>query len=131
MRSSRSRLLGVAVLIVAAACGADDEGVAATAASGESGYCDQVAALIGVLDDGGTVGEYNELLAGVAAASPADHTVTWALLLTVSTEPFSYDNFNPAVDSLDRLAPELETACPGLGQIVVDDDGRVRTSASS
>ena len=80
-----------------------------------------------MLDDGGTIDEYNEQLAGVLDESPADHASTWSLLLTLSEESFSYDNFNPAVDSLELLGPELETTCPGLGEIIVDDSGRVRS----
>jgi hypothetical protein len=80
-----------------------------------------------VLDDGGTIGEYNELLTGVVDESPAGHASTWSLLLTLSEEPFSYDNFNPAVDSLERLVPELDVACPGLSEMIVDDAGRVRS----
>jgi len=80
-----------------------------------------------VLDDGGTIGEYNELLTAVVDKSPADHASTWSLLLTLSEEPFSYDNFNPAVDSLEQLDPELDTTCPGLREMIVDDSGRVRS----
>lgn len=113
-----------AALMFLAACGAD--GVESTSSSpGESTYCADLAALITALDDGGTIDEYNELLTGVVDASPADHAPTWSLLLKLSEEPFSYDNFNPAVDSLDQLVPELDATCPSLDEMIVDDTGRV------
>lgn len=115
-----------AILMFLAACGADDVESSSTAAD-DSGYCADLDALMGVLDDGGTTGEYDELLTRVVDESPADHASTWSLLLTLSEEPFSYDNFNPAVDSLERLGPELDTTCPGLGEMIVDDSGRVRS----
>lgn len=127
MGSRRGRRLGaLATLLLLAACGAD-EVESTSAASEESGYCVDLDALIGVLDDGGTIGEYNELLTGVVAESPIDHASTWSLLLTLSEEPFSYDNFNPAVDSLEQLGPALEITCPSLREMIVDDSGRVKS----
>ena len=119
--------LGVAAaLVFMAACGAGTDDIGSTT-SDESDYCADLAALIRVLDDDGTIGEYDELLTSVVDGSPANHTPTWSLLLTLSEEPFSYDNFNPAVDSLERLGPELSATCPRLGEMTVDDDGRVRS----
>jgi hypothetical protein len=118
-------LVTAATLTLLAACGADD--VESTSTASDADYCVDLAALLGVLDDGRTIGEYDELLTGVVDESPADHASTWSLLLTLSEEPFTYDNFNPAVDSLERLLPELEGTCPDLGEMIVDDDGRVRS----
>jgi hypothetical protein len=127
MRSGQGWWLGAAAAIMfLAACGADTVDSTSTTSEG-SGYCADLAALIVVLDDGGTIGKYNELLTGVVDESPAGHASTWSLLLTLSEEPFSYDNFNPAVDSLERLVPELDVACPGLSEMIVDDAGRVRS----
>lgn len=127
MRSRWGWSLGAATtLTFLAACGADEVESTSTAFE-ESGYCADLDALIGVLEDGGTLGEYNELLTAVVDESPPDHASTWSLLLTLSEEPFSYDNFNPAVDSLEQLGPELDTTCPGLGEMIVDDSGRVRS----
>jgi hypothetical protein len=127
MRSVRGLWLGAAAGVVfLTACGSDTVESTSTT-SEQSGYCANVAALIDVLDDGGTIGDYNELLTAVADESPADHASTWSLLLTLSEEPFSYDNFNPAIDSLERLVPQLDVACPGLGEMIVDDAGRVRS----
>jgi hypothetical protein len=109
-----------------AACGSDDAESTSTAPE-ESDYCADLAELVGVLDSGGTIGGYDDVLTELVDESPADHASTWSLLLTLSDEPFSYDNFNPAIDSLDRLSPELDAMCPGLDEIVVDDDGRVRS----
>jgi hypothetical protein len=123
----RGWMLGAAATLgFLAACGADMVESSSTA-SEESGYCADLDALIAVLDDGGTIDEYNELLTGVVDESPAGHTPTWSLLLTLSEGPFSYDNFNPAVDSLDRLAPGLATTCPDLDAMIVDDFGRIRS----
>ena len=127
MRSLQGLWLGAAAGVVfLTACGSDT--VESTSTSTEqSGYCANVAVLIVVLDDGGTIGDYDELLTAVAEEGPADHASTWSLLLTLSEEPFSYDNFNPAIDSLERLVPELGAACPGLGEMIFDDAGRVRS----
>jgi hypothetical protein len=129
--------LGAAApVLFLAACGADTAATTSTAststaststASEGSGYCADLAALIRVLDDGGTIGEYHELLTSVVDASPAEHAATWSRLLTLSEEAFSYDNFNPAIDSLERLDPGLAATCPDLGEMIVDDAGRVRS----
>jgi hypothetical protein len=119
-------VVAAAALVFVAACGADTDQSASTTPD-ESDYCAELAALIRVLDDDGTIGEYNELLTIVVDESPASHTPTWSLLLTLSEEPFSYDNFNPAVDSLEQLGPELSATCPVLDGMIVDDDGRVRS----
>jgi hypothetical protein len=127
MRSRRGWWLAAATTLpFLAACGADEVESTSTAV-GASGYCADLDALIGVLNDGGTISEYNELLTRVVDESPADHTSTWSLLLTLSEEPFSYDTFNPAVDSLEQLGPELDTTCPDLDEMIVDDSGRVRS----
>jgi len=47
-------------------------------------------------------------------------------MLELSVEPFTYENFNPALDSLDDIGTDLEATCPRLGRFIVDDDGRVR-----
>lgn len=124
-----SWLVAAVAMMIVVSCGAESNEVASTTTdeSDESDYCADLAALVRVLDDGGTSGEYDELLTTLVAASPPDHTPTWSLLLTLSEERFSYDNFNPAVDSLERLGPELSATCPGLGEFIVDDDGRVRS----
>ncbi len=77
-----------------------------------------------VLDEQG-VAAYDELLANVIANSPAEHVEAWTLMLELSQEPFSYENFNPAVDSLERIAPDLTAKCSGPELFVVDDAGRV------
>lgn len=128
MRSLQGLWLGAAAgVLFLTACGSDTVESTSTT-SEEAGYCADLAAFIVVLDDGGTIDEYNELSTAVADESPADHASTWSLLLTLSEEPFSYDNFNPAIDSLERLVPELDAACPRLGEMIVDDAGRVRSS---
>ena len=127
MRSRRGWWSGAAtILVFLAACG-DEEVESTSTASEEADYCADLDALISVLDDGGTIGEYDELLTAVVDESPADHASTWSLLLTLSEESFSYDNFNPAVDSLEHLGPELDATCPDLDEVIVDDSGRVRS----
>jgi hypothetical protein len=130
-RRRRSRIVGAAALLtLAAACGSGDDDTTVTTPD-QSGYCEQLGSLLGVLDGGGTVAEYNALLTRVVAGSPAGHTDAWARLLTLSEEPFSYDNFNSAVDTLERIEPEFEVTCPGLARLIVDDDGRVRSFPTS
>jgi hypothetical protein len=130
MRSREGWRLGAAAaLLLLAACRTDRVESTSTS-SEESGYCADLAALIDVLGGGDTIGEYNELLNSVVDESPAGHASTWSLLLTLSVEPFSYDNFNRAVDSLERLDPELDATCPRLGPMIVDDAGRVRSYAT-
>jgi hypothetical protein len=77
-----------------------------------------------VLDEQG-VAAYDQVLANVIANSPAEHVEAWTLMLELSQEPFSYENFNPAVDALERIAPDLTSQCSGLEFFVVDDAGRV------
>lgn len=119
----------VAVVVMAPiACSSDgSDRPAATEESATAAYCADLVELMGLLDDGGTVAEYNALLAEIVDESPVGHGDAWALMLTLSEEPFTYDNFNPAVDALDRL--DLDSTCPGLlERLVVDDSGRVRRS---
>lgn len=127
-RTARDRYwwLGAAALLVFTACGADDD--RSTAAPPiESSYCADVDELTGLLEGGGSVEEYNELLTSVVDESPDGHALTWSLMLVLSEEPFSYDNFNPAVDSLERLGPDLDATCPGVQPMIVDDSGRIRS----
>ncbi len=69
---------------------------------------------------------YDRLLARVVASSPTGHAATWALFVKLSREPFTYETFNPAVDSLDRIGDEVVAACPRFARVVVGDDGRLR-----
>jgi hypothetical protein len=125
----RSGLLGA--LVVAASCGSTDDesrvSGAGESTTGESNYCAHVDELARVLDGGGSVDEYDEVINRIVVESPADHVATWSLMRELSEEPFSYDNFNPAVDSLERLSPDLDAACPELRPFIVDDSGRVRS----
>jgi hypothetical protein len=129
------RIGSVGVLAVLASCGSADasrsggtgESGNSEPTIGESDYCAEIDELARVLDEGGSVDEYNEVMKRVVVASPPDHVATWSLMTELSEEPFSYDNFNPAVDSLDRLGPALEVACPELRPFIVDDSGRVRS----
>ena len=122
----RSSICAAALLVLASACSAgDDQSTAST--PDESDYCGDLGDLIRLLDDGGTIDEYNELMTRIADESPADHAPTWYLMLALSAEPFSYDNFNAAVDSLEQLDPDLSVTCAGLGRWIVDDAGRVRS----
>jgi hypothetical protein len=89
-------------------------------------WCDDLLAAASVLDEGGSVATYDRLLDRVVASSPTGHAPTWALFVTLSREPFTYETFNPAVDSLDRIGDEVVAACPGFARVVVDDDGRLR-----
>ena len=104
----------------------DDAGSVDATEPAESPYCSDLAELTTVIDEGGSEGEYNDLLRRVADESPAHHAATWSLMLRLSVEPFTYENFNPALDSLDDIGPDIEATCPRLGRFVVDDDGRVR-----
>jgi hypothetical protein len=101
------------------------------ASSPDSNYCDDLLDLTHVLDDGGSVADYNQLLGRITAEAPAGHADTWALMLELSSERFTYENFNPAVDALEQLETDLAQTCPGLDapKLVVDDDGRVRQSS--
>ena len=100
----------------------------------ESDYCEALVTLIGLerpeLLQGAVAqhdfeARYRALLQSVADESPPHQRPTWELLLTVVDEPFTYDNFNPAVDSLERIYPELNAECRDLEFLVVDDDGRL------
>ena len=117
-----------------ASCGRGDDDTAtsvSTSAELSTGYCAELEAAAGLLDAGGSEDDYHELLRQVTDESPVEHTETWMLMRTLSEESFSYDNFNVALDSLDRITPSLDAMCPGLGAMVVDDDGRMRMFAPS
>ena len=118
--------LGAAALSVFTGCGSGDDQSTATAPT-ESSYCVDVDELTGLLEGGGSVEEYNGLLNRIVDESPDGHALTWSLMLVLSVEPFSYDNFNPAVDSLERLGPDLDATCAGLQPMIVDDSGRIRS----
>jgi hypothetical protein len=122
--SARYWWLGTAALSVLTACGAGNDEPTATTPT-ESSYCADVDELTGLLAGGGSVEDYDELLTRIVEESPDGHTLTWSLMLVLSEEPFSYDNFNPAVDSLERLGPDLDATCPGLDPMIVDDSGRI------
>lgn len=113
-------LAGIAFLSLGA-CGSGSG-----SGSEASSYCADLGRLVRVLDDGGTDAAYNRLLGRVAQEAPADHAPTWRLMSKLSRERFTYDNFNPAVDSLDRISDDLDAQCPGLGRLIVDNDGRMR-----
>lgn len=118
-------VVAVAVLGAVACSSESSDRRPVTEESATGIYCADLVELMGLLDGGGTVTEYNALLAEIVDESPAGHGETWALMLTLSEEPFTYENFNPAVDALDRL--DLDGTCPGpLERLVVDDSGRVR-----
>jgi hypothetical protein len=128
----------VALLVVLGACesGGDGPASGATATAVDSGadtegadYCTEIGVLMSVLDDGGSVSDYDAALIRVGDAGPADHEAAWTLLLTLSQEPFDYENFNPAVDALDDISADLDATCPGVDRMIVDDDGRVRQFA--
>ncbi len=131
---SRSQWYTPAVMVLLlGACGlsTDEAATNATpAALEESSYCAALSRAAQVLDDGGSTAEYNELLALIAAESPANHADTWALMLELSAEPFSYENFNPAADSLDRISVDLNSTCSGMDRMFVDDAGRMRQQPS-
>lgn len=121
MRSSAVSVAASAmvVAVVLTACGAADE-------AGPPDYCAEIRNAMSILDDGGSVAEYDAALARVADASPADHRKAWDLMLTLSREPFDYENFNPAVDALDDISADLDSTCPATERMIVDDDGRIR-----
>lgn len=107
------------------------DGLAGSDGSGGSGYCGALVALIGLERTDGPMAEleyerrYRTLLQAVIDQSPPEHTPTWELFVTLIDEPFTYNNFNPAVDSLDQIGVELKTSCPGVELMLVDDDGRL------
>ena len=119
------------VLMVAslASCSSsnDDAAPVETTAPAESTYCTDLAELTTVIDDGGAESRYNQLLQQIVDEGPPEHADAWSLMLTLSVEPFTYENFNPALDSLDEIGADLEATCPRLGRFIVDDDGRVRS----
>ncbi len=98
---------------------------------GGSGYCGALVALIGLERSDGSMAKldyeprYRTLLQAVIDESPPQHTPTWELFVTLVDEPFTYDNFNPAVDSLEQIEAELNASCPGVESMLVDDDGRL------
>jgi hypothetical protein len=109
----------LAMAIVLGACGIGADGAS-------EDYCAEVRTLMSVLDDGGSVSDYDTALERVVDASPTSHREAWTLMLTLSQEEFDYENFNPALDALDAISPELDSTCSGTDWLVVDDDGRVR-----
>jgi len=115
--------------ILLASCGAsgDDGSINGSSSVVEvTDYCDELISAARVLDDGGSVNRYNELLRRVEAASPPDHADTWRLMFELSDEPFSYENFNVAIDSLDTISDDLDGTCSQLDRVFVDDAGRLR-----
>lgn len=97
---------------------------------GSTTYCDAVIALMRAPRSDGEVvhvDDYERRLAKVLVLTPHADRRTWRLLLELSEEPFSYENFNPAIDEFETIAPKLERTClRGLGdQVAVDDSGRV------
>lgn len=88
-------------------------------------YCAAVDSLFSAntVDRSGT--EYARQLQHAASLAPSDHVRFWALLQTLVTEPFDYENFNPAADALDETADSLRETCPALGIFVMNDDGFV------
>jgi len=120
-------------LILLGSCGASSDDVVSSrnsVAAEETGYCDDLIGAAQILDGGGTEAEYNDLLLRVAAHSPPDHADTWVLMSRLSEEPFSYENFNTATDSLDQISDDLDSTCPGLDRMFVDDGGRMRMQPS-
>lgn len=109
----------VAATIVLGACSANED-------STNMDYCTEVRELMSVLDGGGSISDYDAALERVVDASPTNHREAWTLMLTLSEEEFDYENFNPAVDALDAIFPELDSMCSGTDWLVVGDDGRVR-----
>lgn len=92
----------------------------------EASYCAEIETAARVIPNGGTVAEYNTQLALVLDASPADHADTWQLMLTLSREPFTYENFNPALDSIDEISAEIRADCGAVYErVIVDNSGRL------
>ena len=123
------RLLPVLPVMLLGACASTPANTVASpgpSTDEPAGYCDDLLRAAQILDDGGSEADYNDLLLRLASEGPPDHVETWILMSTLSTEPFSYDNFNPAIDSLDRISDDLDSTCPGLDAMFVDDDGRLR-----
>ncbi len=135
----------VGLLVLLGACGSDgnestngdsaatsghsdaaDADADADADAEKAGYCAGIHNLMSVLDTGGSASDYDAALIRVSNASPPDHGGVWALLLTLSQEPFDYENFNPAVDALDAISADIEATCSGVDRLIIDDDGRVR-----
>lgn len=97
-------------------------------------YCDAVIGLMGAPRSDGEivdVDDYERRLAKVFVLTPHADRRAWALMLRLSEEPFSYENFNPAIDELEGIVPRLERTClRGLGdQVAVDDSGRIGLSS--
>lgn len=124
----RDQQHGAAVLlaatIVLGACSASEDGT-------NMDYCTEVRALMSVLDGGGSISDYDAALERVVDASPTSHREAWSLMLKLSEEEFDYENFNPAVDALDAISPELDDMCSGTDWMVVGDDGRIRDFQAS
>ena len=130
---SLQRYVPAALVILLGSCGGSADGAAtssSSAAAEVTSYCDDLMSAAQILDDGGSEAEYDELLRRVAAESPADQADTWLLMSKLSDEPFSYENFNAAIDSLDRISDDLNSTCSGLDRMFVDDAGRMRMQPS-
>lgn len=130
---SRHWIATAGLVLLLGSCGAGTDDVVSSGDSGaaeETGYCADLISAAQMLDGGGAEADYNDLLLRVAAQSPPDHADTWVLMSRLSEEPFSYENFNTAIDSLDRISDDLNSTCPGLDRMFVDDDGRMRMSPS-
>lgn len=125
---TRGAALAIATMVIASCGSGGTEDVPSSGSpdEGANGYCATVESAAAVLDAGGSDRDYHELLRRAAAEGPAAHADTWQLMRTLSEEPFDYDNFNSALDSLDRITPSLDAMCAGLDAVVVDDDGRLR-----
>lgn len=123
-------LAGLVILLGSCATSTDDVAPSVSVADQETGCCDSIMSAAQILDDGGSEVEYNNLLRRVAAESPSSHAETWLLMSVLSEEPFSYENFNPAIDSLDRISDDLNSTCSGLDRMFVDGDGRMRMRSS-
>ena len=137
MRRSRNSVVLIACFLLAVtACGGSSQQSDSQTShieeeqtsSSLSNYCDDVLELMNILNEGGTINAYDQLLTELVAESPAAHTDTWTLLLKLSQESFTYENFNPAVDSLESIFPDLESRCPELERMIVNDNGRVTSS---
>jgi hypothetical protein len=88
-------------------------------------YCALVDELVLTRASGGSVNAYNKQLGQVLVASPDEHEEAWRLLLEVSESDFSYERYNPAADAAEKLLTDLETTCPELPWVVIDDQGRL------
>ncbi len=117
------------------ACGDDAETAASdisnepietsdTSQNSSETYCEAIDELSKALAAGG-VPAYDQSLAAVVASAPDGDKEAWRLMQTLSLEPFSYENFNPAVDSIEAILPRLEAECEIEGPLIINADGRV------